>query len=31
MKQLAVVSSLNILSAMLHQHHDSDQEARAFA
>lgn len=27
MKQLAIIPSLNILSVMLHQHHDSDYEA----
>lgn len=29
MKQLAITSSLNILSAMLHQHYDSNWEAWA--
>lgn len=30
MKQLAIISSLNILSEILHQHHDSACEAGTF-
>lgn len=30
MKQQAIISSLNILSATVQQHHDNDQEAEVF-